>query len=125
MRRRVEAAGMLRRATDPEVSIVVELFTTAAERFACDSCGGKLQVGEPADDDWPESRRCEVCQQTIPAARLEALPQAIHCAGCQEKIDRGEAVGEREFCDFCGGVMQLRLASSGSRYVSRCSDCGR
>jgi DnaK suppressor protein len=29
---------------------------------------------------------CEECQQTIPQARLEALPYACYCVGCARKL---------------------------------------
>lgn len=32
--------------------------------------------------------RCEVCGRPISAARLEALPYAVHCIDCQERIDQ-------------------------------------
>ena len=33
---------------------------------------------------------CENCGRTIAIARLEAIPYAPRCAGCQTKVDRGE-----------------------------------
>jgi DnaK suppressor protein len=32
--------------------------------------------------------RCEVCGRSISAARLEALPYAVYCIDCQERIDQ-------------------------------------
>jgi hypothetical protein len=31
-------------------------------------------------------RECRVCGKTIPAARLEAIPETLVCVGCSEKI---------------------------------------
>ena len=31
---------------------------------------------------------CEECQQTIPQARLEALPYTRHCVGCARELQR-------------------------------------
>ena len=37
---------------------------------------------------------CLLCEEEIPEKRLNALPWARHCLGCQEKIDRRNAKGE-------------------------------
>jgi len=34
--------------------------------------------------------RCVRCGRDIAAARLEALPWAAHCIGCQTAVDRGQ-----------------------------------
>ncbi len=40
--------------------------------------------------------QCEVCGGRIPVARLQALPYATMCIGCQREIERtGEAGGQR------------------------------
>ena len=39
---------------------------------------------------------CLSCDEAIPEKRLNAVPWASHCIGCQEKIDRRRALGERE-----------------------------
>jgi hypothetical protein len=31
-------------------------------------------------------RECRVCGNTIPPARLEAIPETLVCVGCSEKI---------------------------------------
>jgi len=32
---------------------------------------------------------CQVCEQEVQAKRLDAVPWARHCIGCQEKEDQG------------------------------------
>ena len=39
---------------------------------------------------------CEMCGQEINERRLEAVPWARYCIGCQERIERGEAIPEGE-----------------------------
>jgi len=40
--------------------------------------------------------QCEVCGGRIPVARLQALPYATMCIGCQRELERsGEAGGQR------------------------------
>lgn len=37
---------------------------------------------------------CAKCREAIPAQRLKAMPLAVYCVECQEKLDRGRHVGE-------------------------------
>ena len=122
----LRALGMLRRDADPEPAMVVELFRTKREFFECPECESVLLIEKPSDEDWPETRTCNACGQPISAARLAAIPTATMCATCQEKTDRGEPTGEAEYCPYCGGIMVVRQAGAGlTRYVMRCSDCGK
>jgi len=126
MRAWLHSVGMLRRATDSPPDLIVELFRNSRERFACPECDAVPLIEQPGEADWPASRTCEVCGEPIPSARLTALPSATTCAACQERIDRGEPVGEVEYCPRCGGMLVMRQAGGGgARYVMRCSDCGR
>jgi predicted RNA-binding Zn-ribbon protein involved in translation (DUF1610 family) len=126
MRQWLQQAGALRRATEPEPALITELFRQSADKFACPDCGAALAIREVSDEVAFGGRKCEGCQQAIPAARLAAVPQAVLCAACQEKVDRGEPVGEAEYCPRCGGIMVLRKSTQGiTRYTSRCSSCGR
>ncbi len=116
----------MRRAKNPEAALVVELFRQSREDFECPECDAVLLIEVPAQDDWPAARKCDGCGQPIPSARIEALPAATMCAACQEKTERGEAVGEAEYCPHCGGILVMRKAAAGiTRYVMRCGDCGR
>jgi predicted RNA-binding Zn-ribbon protein involved in translation (DUF1610 family) len=126
MRTALVRAGMLRRATDPEPSLVQELFRQSAGKFSCPECDAALTVREVDDADWGAEVKCEGCQLPIPAARLAAAPGATLCAACQQRVDRGEPVGPAEYCSHCGGIMVLKRATKGiARYVERCSECGR
>ncbi len=127
MRQWLTRAGMLRRATDPDASLVVELFRTAHGKLLCQQCNAAVYIEEAIDkDNWSDERDCEGCGRPIPAARLEAIPTATLCAACQGKVDRGEPIGEAEYCERCGGIMVLRKTGAGvTRYVLRCGDCGR
>ena len=126
MRAWLHAHGMLRRAKDPESAMIVELFRKSRERFECPECDTVLLIESPQAEDWPEAKACHVCEQPITPARLAAIPTATTCAPCQEKIDRGEPTGEAEYCSSCGGLMVMRQTGAGvTRFVMRCSDCGR
>lgn len=129
MRTRLIELGTLKRASDPEPDLVAELFRANASKMCCPDCNRKLVVGRTYsedDVDWGDERKCEACGKPISPARIEALPNALRCAVCQEKLDRGEAVGEADYCDYCGGIMVLRLTAGRSAgYSMRCSDCGR
>lgn len=127
MRHWLQRAGMLRRASDPEPQLIVELFGTVTKKLACPDCDGALTVEVPDDREvWAATRPCEGCGGQIPPARLAAMPGTRFCAACQEKRDRGEPLGEAEYCPHCGGLLVMRRATSGvTRYVMRCRDCGR
>ncbi len=126
MRAWLHSVGMLRRATDPEAEMIVELFRKSREKFECPECDAELRIEQPADEDWPAAQSCQACGKTIPPARIAAIPGATMCAACQEKADRGESLGEAEYCEHCGGILVMKQSGSGiTRYTMRCSDCGR
>lgn len=122
----LRAHGTLRRAADPEPAMIVELFRGKRELFECPECDTVLLIEAPQASDWAEARTCEACGKAIAEARLTAMPSAVRCAVCQEKVERGEPTGEAEYCSSCGGIMVMRQAGAGiTRYVMRCGDCGR
>jgi DnaK suppressor protein len=45
---------------------------------------------------------CLSCEEAIPEKRLNAVPWAAYCVGCQERIDRQHVLGEPE--DVGGGI---------------------
>ncbi|MFM1902708.1 MAG: ral stress protein [Planctomycetota bacterium] len=53
--------------------------------------------------------QCEVCGGRIPLARLEALPYATMCIGCQRDLERsGESAGWRQVSEeTVGGDLEL------------------
>jgi DNA-directed RNA polymerase subunit M/transcription elongation factor TFIIS len=127
----LKSAGMVRRDAAPDLDLLPELLRSAAGRMKCPECG---QVGlsaeaipEDADDeDWGMQRQCAICDQPIPAERLEIFPNAELCVACQAKSDRGESSGAVEYCPHCGSVMTVRQDRRGvTRYVMACPQCRR
>ncbi|MFM8635136.1 MAG: TraR/DksA family transcriptional regulator [Planctomycetia bacterium] len=54
---------------------------------------------------------CEVCNCKIPMARLNALPYATMCIGCQRDIERtGGPVGRAESSDEMSGEMEIDIS---------------
>ena len=108
-------AGMARRDAQPEVDLLGELLRAAADRLACPECASvglsAAAVEEEDDEAWGMARACEGCGKPIAHERLEALPTATLCAGCQSKSESGEQLGPREFCPRCGNVMTLRKSA--------------
>ena len=121
--RSVQKARALR---EPDPEFLAEVFRSAADGFCCPRCEQTgLAVMPVADDDsdWPETRPCSACGKTIPPERLQAIPGATLCAGCQQNEERGEGPAEVEYCPKCGAPMALRLSRSPgmTRYVMRCT----
>lgn len=124
--RRLIAARKLKPASELNLAMLAELFLALAERLPCPECGHVgllIKRRSDLDGDWPCARSCTTCGKAIPNERLELYPNATLCAICQGKIDRGEPVGQSEYCPRCGSPMQLRLARSGgvTRYEMTCS----
>ena len=119
-------AGKLRAGRQPEPEILYEVFRGAAGQFACPKCGKVgLVVGAAAEDmaDWPGVRLCECCSKPIPRERLEAIPNATRCAGCQRDGELGRPTEQAEYGLGCGSPMEVRAVRSGgrTRYVLACS----
>jgi len=111
---------------------VRELFEARLGRLRCAACGGRgLSIesrGGEDDGDWGDVRCCEACGEPIAEARLQVFPDASLCVDCQQKEERREPVGgEREFCDRCGTVLEVRQSASRglTRYVLYCPACRR
>jgi len=122
--------GRLRRAQEPEPAVVDELFTVAAGQFSCPECGAVGLLVRPAtddDEDWGESRPCEVCGQPIPPERLVAIPSTRVCAHCKQDEEAGESQDQPEYCPRCGAIMQLRQSRGAgiARYAMVCPECGK
>ncbi|MFT7641316.1 MAG: hypothetical protein ACI9G1_003063 [Pirellulaceae bacterium] len=122
--------GMLRRHKDPDVALLKELFSSAADRFSCPACennGAKMeQVEDDWDDAWDAGRKCKKCSEMIPAERIEIFPDSEYCAKCQQAANNGDDI-EAEYCPKCGMIMQMRQSGRGgvSHYVMYCPDCRR
>lgn len=85
-----------------------------------------MSVEHAPDDDvelWGDPNPCEVCGKMIPAERLAVFPDSKVCAACQGKLDRGESVGNVEYCPRCGSPMTLRPTRGAGimRYQMVCS----
>ncbi len=122
----VQSQGMLRRDNKPDPQLLIELFESRKYALACRSCNDPdIQISE-FQDEWDLETRCAVCGGRIDPERLEAIPNVTHCSACQSKEERGET-GEREFCERCGEVLQIRSSQSGgmTRYAQFCPGCGR
>ena len=80
---RLRQLGMLRRAADPDVDLLDELFHTGTAKMQCASCREVgLALEEVADEGWEDERCCEACGKVIPRERLDVLPGAVRCAAC-------------------------------------------
>ena len=130
---RLRAAGLLKRAKDPDVSLVVELLKSNASSWSCAACGRQGLAVEPsrdefADEDWGDAKACERCKAIIPSERLELFPKATLCRDCQAKSEQDNGdTGAAEYCPHCGDVMQLRRSRGAgiSRFVMECPSCRR
>ncbi|MEI7537760.1 MAG: TraR/DksA family transcriptional regulator [Comamonadaceae bacterium] len=67
----VNSARDLEFALDDHESAEIRLIDAALERIKAGSYG-----------------QCLDCGESIPAARLQAAPQALRCIACQEKLER-------------------------------------
>jgi predicted RNA-binding Zn-ribbon protein involved in translation (DUF1610 family) len=126
MTRRMIAARRLKRTSELSLGMLAELFQASAGSLICPKCGHtglRLKPRSDLDENWPGGRPCSVCGKTIPEERLEFYPEASLCAACQGKIDRGETVGDMDYCPRCGSPMQLRPTRSGgiTRYEMVCT----
>ena len=127
---RLAANGMLRRESDPEWEVMVELLKSLASSLTCSDCAHQGLVVREADefDDeaWGMGRRCEMCGQPIPPERLEIFPDSRTCAICKNRDEQGMISEDIEFCPKCGGVMELKPSRGVgiTRYTYRCTECG-
>jgi len=51
--------------------------------------------------------QCEVCGGRIPVARLQALPYATMCIGCQRELERSGEVGGQRAGEAIGGELEF------------------
>ena len=131
MAARLRRVGKLRRAAEPELELLEELFKSAAGEWSCTACGGLGLTVRPAaeeeDEQWGGSRPCEACGKPIPAERVELFPHIKVCVTCQGKSESGQDLSAPEYCRRCGALMKMRQSRAGgvTRYVMTCSECGR
>ena len=130
---RLRTLGMLAR-DEPDDDTLWELIRVSAARLKCPACDAAGLLFERARDDdaelWGDPIPCEGCGAIIPAERLEVYPNCELCAACQNKLERGSAVGPSDYCPRCGAPMVVRPSRGGgiTRYVAICSQgprCGR
>jgi hypothetical protein len=114
---RLRLIGLLRREPNPDEGVLAALFVESAPRMTCPICKEKRLVAKPSDvaadddDDWQSAVLCEVCREPIAPERLEAIPGAKRCAGCQGKAEAGSlGVDEPDYCPHCGAIVELRVS---------------
>lgn len=130
---RLRTLGLLRRAPHPPPELVAELLKSHLNQLHCDACHATGLVVVEADDadpggfscadDWQQAIVCQVCHRPIPPERLEVMPNAKTCVGCQDLADRGHTPLEPEFCRKCGALLELRVSRSDgvTRYKQFCT----
>ena len=125
---RLRIIGQLRREKDPSEDVVAELLVDAAPRMTCPLCKEKRLRAQPSvddsADDWQAAVLCEVCREPIDPERLEAIPGAKRCAGCQGKSESGQlAEYEPDYCPNCGALVEVRVSRGGgiTRYRRVCT----
>ena len=127
---RLRGIGKLKRNRKPDMELILELFSTSVDQFACSECGTIGLTASAADDffddeQWGESRKCEICGQSIAAERLEVFPDTRVCISCKQTDESGDTAEEPEYCPRCGALMVLRTSTTAGvvRYEMRCSEC--
>lgn len=127
--RRLYEINMLRRAEDPDVELLVELFRSSLPRIACWDCGQfhlSFAPYDPTDqDEWGEGRACSECGAMIPPERVELFPQVELCVRCQQDEESGKGPKESDrYCPRCGAALVVKTSGQGiTRYVLKCSEC--
>ena len=118
---------MLKRATEPDMPLLLELFRTAADRSTCDACQHTgLTVSPGPADEWGDERACESCGKAIPRERLELFPDSTLCVTCQQRADSLPR-GTDDYCPRCGAKMTVRQKKGPgiARYELVCPECRR
>lgn len=126
---RLRVGGMLRRITEPDREITIELARTTAKSWSCPSCqkvGLTFRIVQDDPGTWGDARVCEACNQVIPPERVELFPNSTLCARCQRAVESGKSPVD-EYCERCGSVLQLKATKSAgiSRYTMYCPACRR
>lgn len=123
----LRSLGRVRSQQAWEAEVVFEVIRGIADELQCRECGVRgVFVGVPREEgeDWPEARPCRECGRPIPPERLEALPEAVRCVDCQQRIEMGDDPAQAEYCPKCGSQMVLRLSRGGgiTRHTMQCSN---
>ncbi len=97
---RTEEDGRAAQATDSAQDIADRASSSYQKEFLfarSNSDRQFLQMVEHALSNIAEGTygECEQCGNAINDRRLEAVPWARHCIGCQEKLERGELEQEQ------------------------------
>jgi DnaK suppressor protein len=92
---RTEEDGRAAHGTDSVEDIVDRASSSYQKEFLFARSNNDrqfLRMVEHALSNIPEGiyGECEQCGNEINEQRLEAVPWARHCIGCQEKLERGE-----------------------------------
>ena len=126
---RLRQLGMFKRAADPPLDEVLQIFVSSAARMQCDRCQAVGMIAremQAVEDDWGEPRCCAGCSKPIDAERLEVFPETTHCARCQSEEESGGS-SEPEYCPRCGAILIVRQQSGSgvTRYAMFCPECRR
>lgn len=124
---RLRIIGQLRRDKEPDEAMVAELLVDSAPRMTCPLCKERRLSAHFSDDedasDWQAAVFCEICRQPIDAERIEAIPGAKRCAGCQGKAEAGQLAEQPDYCPHCGALIEIRVSrgSGITRYKRVCT----
>lgn len=130
---RLRKLGMMRRDAEPSNDLIKEMVERMCDGFKCATCdnvGLATSDKDPFDDEeWGQARKCERCQATIPAERIEIYPDTRLCTNCKAKVDAGEETDDVEidYCPKCGDIRQLKArgGSGIAGYKMYCPTCRR
>lgn len=115
---------MLRRTSEIDRALLMELLTGALLRIQCPECGTSgLELSPHDDGEWHDAVLCEACRKPIPPERIEAIPGVTRCTACQHDEESGTTETEPEYCPKCGAPLVLRTSSGAgtTRYKLFCT----
>ncbi len=135
---RCERCGHVRKLTSADISRllgvgiqerlstdVVAAVLDRRRRFVCAKCGARSPIVRPIDGPREsDTKICEGCGEPIPAGRLEAVPGAGLCVGCQERSESPPSPdSELGDCPRCGAplVWRYRRRTPPRGYFIACS----
>ena len=97
-----------------------------SHKFICRKCNSKNISTHIYDSEL--AKVCSRCHKPIPLARLEAMPNGLHCVTCQVAIEKDEDLkAEEEKCEKCGAEMVWRIRQTvlPVKYFLGCSNYPR
>lgn len=123
MHQQLTRLGKLKKQSDPETEILLELYRSTPETARCVQCQQNTLIIAPVRDEFDDltPRQCAGCGEVIAAERLEVFPDITTCPACASRDDT-----DQDYCLLCGDLMSIVSSSRHglTRYVSRCTGCG-